>query len=48
MLEFHQTFLANQFFFLLQSVLVTATRGTVAEATAAAQLADCSLVEAAG
>ena len=47
MLVFYQTFLANQLLSLLQLVLVTAAKATVAEATAATQLADYSPIIAA-
>ena len=47
MLEFHQTSLANRLLALLQLVKVTATRATVAEATAAMQLEDYSPIIAA-
>ena len=46
MLAFHQTFLAIQLLSLLQSVLVRATIATMAEATAAMQLPNYSIVEA--
>ena len=40
MLAVHQTFLENELLSLLQSVLFTVAGATVAEATAAMQLAD--------
>ena len=48
MLSFHQTFLENQLLSLLQSVLVSFVKATVAVDTAARLLIDYSLIEAAG
>ena len=48
MLVLQQTSLTTQLLSLLQSVLVTVARATVAEATAAMQLTHYSVIKAAG